>query len=440
MNVSRGLGKFIIMPLIVLIGFTISQSTLHAERLDAKTIYDPNKTWIMTFTKEMDAESFEQNVWVFKEGYERQKHLDVNVVYQPGKRQGKVFAPTGGYVVGERYVLIVNNEMTSQGGEKLKETLYMPFMYNAPLENLDLELMLDKEEYSKDDNIVIKAQLTNTGDIPYYYQSTSSCFNMMGIRVGYSVYRYFDKPDNMFMCTLPVEDRELKPGHSKIETLSLYPKDYVTKNQAFYLGDDLSVTVTYKGKKVNKELSFSDIPVLDEEVPFPRSWSEVKEHVLKDEITKGWIDNYGISIDNLTVENGYLRNDEWNVELYEDKSEGVLSLGIDRQSGEVTYALIKKYEEGTESESVIQSVIKKKGKTTKKNSYYMENEPEKKIIVDILFKEGLKDSDLVINNTTCKVLYDSKYGNLLSVEIPAGELSRIIGLTNIEFIYEHVMG
>lgn len=93
--------------------------------MGSKTITDTNKVWAIRFKSEIDISSFANNVQI--------KDITTGNTFIPTVSEGnntysiKVNAPSGGYVEGHKYQLILNRGVKAKTGSTLAKTTVMTF-------------------------------------------------------------------------------------------------------------------------------------------------------------------------------------------------------------------------------------------------------------------------------------------------------------------------
>lgn len=166
-----------------------------------------------------------------------------------------------------------------------------PISLTEEIDNLTLSLRLDKNIYSQTDTIVVTASLINNSETTYQYKTGSTCSFVPGIHFGSAIFRYYKEPEGLYgPCGSSITHWEINPGKRSTRKFVLEPKKYV-KEKAFYKGDVLSITASYKGIELKQNVTFKDIPSFNYSAPFPRTAEEAKEYASTLNITKNGLEN-----------------------------------------------------------------------------------------------------------------------------------------------------
>lgn len=97
--------------------------------MGSKTITDTNKVWNIRFKSEVDTSSLSNNVQI--------KDITTGETFTPTVSEGnnaygiKISAPSGGYVQGHKYQLILNRGIKAKKGSGLAKTAVMTFSIGA---------------------------------------------------------------------------------------------------------------------------------------------------------------------------------------------------------------------------------------------------------------------------------------------------------------------
>lgn len=174
--------KYALVTLAIFICLSFSSNMVLALDIDtkdmgSKTITETNKVWIISFKSEVDVSSLSNNVQV--------KDITTGNIFTPTVSDGnnifsvKINAPSGGYVAGHKYQLILNKGIKSKKGNVLPKTTILTFSIGAK----------DGSSYDASANVVVspvfaalkQITLTSTNlpsDTKFQIEGNNKVFNI----------------------------------------------------------------------------------------------------------------------------------------------------------------------------------------------------------------------------------------------------------------------
>ncbi|MBV7272225.1 hydrolase [Clostridiaceae bacterium UIB06] len=130
----KNLKKYALVALAILICLSFAPNMAFASDSDtkdmgSKVITDTNKAWTIRFKSEIDISTFSNSVQI--------NDLTTGSTFTPAVTEGnntysiKISAPSGGYVVGHSYQLVLNKGVKSKKGEVLPKKTVLSFSVKA---------------------------------------------------------------------------------------------------------------------------------------------------------------------------------------------------------------------------------------------------------------------------------------------------------------------
>ncbi|AKN33943.1 hydrolase [Clostridium carboxidivorans P7] len=129
--------------------------------MGTKTITNVNKTWTITFNKPIDFDSIQGNIEI--KDVTSGNNLSITPLQGDSKAVVKVSAPTGGYIVGHSYQIILNRNIKLISGGSLEKNITFNFVVQ-----------------SKSTNYTITANVTVSSAISIFKQITITSTNLPG--------------------------------------------------------------------------------------------------------------------------------------------------------------------------------------------------------------------------------------------------------------------